>query len=127
MAYAVFKDEPQLSTSEEALKKADEAGLVDAGTGMPALEDDLSIKPCAPDIDNNSDDDLDWSMEPDRSADQRRTKDRTPEVQRLRRVIASRDRKLRSQARLDATLSCFLELHCFRAVELPIANWSACA
>jgi hypothetical protein len=79
MAYAVFNDEEKLSrsfpTTEEAMKKADEAGLVDAGAGRPALEGDLSIKPCAPDVDNNSEDDLDWVMEPDRTADQSRTED----------------------------------------------------
>jgi hypothetical protein len=43
MAYAVFKDEEKISrtfpTREQALKKADEAGLVDSGSGEPTLED----------------------------------------------------------------------------------------
>jgi hypothetical protein len=73
MAYAVFNDEEKISrtfsTREEALKKADEAGLVDSGNGEPALEDNLTIKPCAPDIDSKSDEDLDWAMEQDRSSD----------------------------------------------------------
>jgi hypothetical protein len=73
MAYAVFKDEEKISrtfpTREEALKKADEAGLVDRGNGEPSLEDNLTIKPCAPDIDNKNDDDLDWAMEQDRCFD----------------------------------------------------------
>ena len=34
---------------KEALKKADEAGLVDNTEGTPVLENDLTIKPCAPD------------------------------------------------------------------------------
>jgi|tagenome__1003787_1003787.scaffolds.fasta_scaffold17867255_2 hypothetical protein len=73
MAYAVFKDEEKISrtfpTREEALKKAAEAGLVDRGNGEPSLEDNLTIKPCAPDIDNKNDDDLDWAMEQDRCFD----------------------------------------------------------
>ena len=73
MAYAVFKDEEKISrtfpTREQALKKADEAGLVDSGSGEPTLEDNLTIRPCAPDVDNKSDDDLDWAMEQDRSFD----------------------------------------------------------
>ena len=51
MAYALFRDNAKLSrtfpTREEALKKADEAGLVDNTEGKPALEDDLTVKPCA--------------------------------------------------------------------------------
>jgi len=73
MAYAIFRDEEKISrtfpTRDEALQKADEAGLVDRGNGEPALEDNLTIKPCAPDIDNKSDDDLDWAMKQDRSSD----------------------------------------------------------
>jgi hypothetical protein len=73
MAYAVFKDEEKISrtfpTREQALKKADEAGLVDRGSGELTLEGNLTIKPCAPDIDSKSDDDLDWAMEQVRSFD----------------------------------------------------------
>jgi hypothetical protein len=46
MAYAVFKDDQKLSrtfpTEKEALKKADEAGLVDNTEGTPVLENDLT-------------------------------------------------------------------------------------
>jgi hypothetical protein len=52
--------------------------LVETGNGEPALEDDLTIKSCAPDIESNGDDDLDWSMEQDRSADD--SSPRAPEV-----------------------------------------------
>jgi hypothetical protein len=48
-------------TQEEALKKADEAGLVDTTEGKPVLENDLTIKPCAPDTEPKSDEDLDWT------------------------------------------------------------------
>jgi hypothetical protein len=63
MAYAVFKDDEKLSrtfpTKDEALEKADQAGLVDTSKGKPVLEDDLTIKPCAPDSERNGDEDLD--------------------------------------------------------------------
>ena len=66
MAYAVFKDDQKLSrsfpTREETVKKADEAGLVETIDGKPVLEDNLSIKPCAPDPEHK---DLDWT--PDRT------------------------------------------------------------
>jgi hypothetical protein len=69
MAYAVFKEGVKLSrsfpTREEALRKADEAGLVEDADGKPALEGDLRIQPCAPDSETNSDDDLDWSPKKD--------------------------------------------------------------
>jgi len=68
MAYAVFKDDEKLSrtfpTKEEALEKADQAGLIDKSNGKPVLADDLTIKPCAPDPERNGDEDLDWA--PDR-------------------------------------------------------------
>jgi hypothetical protein len=64
MAYAVFKNNERLSrtfaTKEEALKKANEAGLVDNSVGQPVLEADLTIKPCEPDPERKSDEDLDW-------------------------------------------------------------------
>ncbi|MCK1653465.1 hypothetical protein IVA88_18770 [Bradyrhizobium sp. 149] len=67
MAYALFKDEEKLSrtfsTKEETLKKADDAGLVEEREGEPVLEDDLKIKPCSPDPDPHSDEDLDWTPE----------------------------------------------------------------
>ena len=70
LAYAVFKDEEKISrtfpTKEEALEKAKEAGLMDSPDGQPVLEDNLSIKPCPPDAETKSDDDLDWT--PDRPA-----------------------------------------------------------
>ena len=48
MAYAVFKGEEKLSrtfpTKEEALRKADEAGLVEKTDGEPVLEQGLEIK-----------------------------------------------------------------------------------
>ena len=59
MAYAVFKDDQKLSrtfpTKKEALKNADEAGLVDNTEGTPVLENDLTIKPCAADPERRSD------------------------------------------------------------------------
>jgi len=65
MPYAIFKDDEKLSrtfpTKEETLKKADEAGLVDTAKGRPVLEDNLTIKPCAPDPDRKGDEDLDWA------------------------------------------------------------------
>ncbi|MET4276626.1 MULTISPECIES: hypothetical protein [unclassified Bradyrhizobium] len=65
MAYALFKDDEKLSrtfsTKEETLKKADDAGLVESGGGQPRLEDDLQIKPCSPDPEARSEDDLDWT------------------------------------------------------------------
>jgi hypothetical protein len=65
MAYALFRDDAKLSrtfpTKEEALKKADEAGLVDNIEGRPVLEDDLTVKPCAPGPERESDEDLDWT------------------------------------------------------------------
>lgn len=67
MAYAVFKDGEKLSrsfpTREELLEKANEAGLVDTASNPPALEGDLTIKPCPPDPDNRSEDDLDWALD----------------------------------------------------------------
>ena len=67
MAYAVFKDDQKLSrtfpTREETVRKADEAGLVETVDGKPVLEDNLTIKPCAPDPEKG-DEDLDWA--PDR-------------------------------------------------------------
>ena len=65
MAYAVFKDDDKLSrtfpTKEEALEKADQAGLVDTSKGKPVLEDDLTIKACAADPERTGDEDLDWA------------------------------------------------------------------
>jgi len=66
MAYAVFRDDDKMgrtfSTREEALEKADEAGLVETTDGESVLEDDLVIKPCPPDNDTRSNDELDWAM-----------------------------------------------------------------
>jgi hypothetical protein len=68
MAYAVFQDDDKMgrtfSTREEALEKADEAGLVEMTDGESVLEDDLVIKACPPDCDTRSDDELDWAMNP---------------------------------------------------------------
>ena len=65
MAYAVFRDDQKLSrtfpTREKTLKKADEAGLVDTLEGKPVLEDNLTIKRCAPDPEDQGDEDLDWA------------------------------------------------------------------
>ena len=64
MPYAIFKDDEKLSrtfpTREETRKK-DEAGLVDTAEGKPVLEDNLTIKPCAPDPEREGDGDLDWA------------------------------------------------------------------
>jgi hypothetical protein len=65
MAYAVVNDEEKLGrtcpTKETTLEKADEAGLVDTVQGKPVLEDNLTIKPCAPDHERKGDEDLDWT------------------------------------------------------------------
>jgi len=65
MAYAVFKDDQKLSrtfpTKEETVKKADEAGLIETVDGKPVLEDNLTIRPCAPDPEYKGDEDLDWT------------------------------------------------------------------
>ena len=65
MAYAVFKGEEKLSrtfpTKEEALRKADEAGLVEKTDGEPVLEQGLEIQPCPADPDRKTDEDLDWT------------------------------------------------------------------
>jgi hypothetical protein len=65
MAYALFHDREKLSrtfpTKEEAMKKADEAGLVEDSAGKPVLEDDLKIKPCSPDPEPHNGEDLDWT------------------------------------------------------------------
>ena len=65
MAYALFKDDQKLSrtfpTKDETLKKAEEAGLVDTINDKPVLEDNLTVKPCAPDPEGKGDEDLDWA------------------------------------------------------------------
>jgi hypothetical protein len=65
MAYAVFQDEEKLSrtfpTKEQALKKADQAGLVENTDGEPVLEQDLQIKQCPSDPGGPSEEDLDWA------------------------------------------------------------------
>jgi hypothetical protein len=73
MAYAVFRDDQKLSrtfpTREETVKKADEAGLVDTVDGKPVLEDNLTIRPCAPDPGHTDDQDLDWAPDRPRPVD----------------------------------------------------------
>jgi hypothetical protein len=53
MPYALFEGDDQLSraypTEAEVWSHADEAGLIDKGGKIERLEDDFSIKPCAPD------------------------------------------------------------------------------
>jgi hypothetical protein len=68
MPYTIFEDEQKLSrsfpTKQDALRKADQAGLVEVDSqGKPVLEDSLSIKRCLPDLEAGSDADLDWSLE----------------------------------------------------------------
>ena len=68
MPYAIFEDDQKLSrafpSEQEALKKADEAGLVVTDDqGKPMLDNDLSIKPCPADPDVESSDDMDWALE----------------------------------------------------------------
>ncbi|WOH53809.1 hypothetical protein [Bradyrhizobium sp. sBnM-33] len=65
MPYALFEDESKVSrafpTKEEAIKKADEAGLLEIdANGKPTLVSGLTIKPCSPDEEKKSDEDLDW-------------------------------------------------------------------
>jgi hypothetical protein len=67
MPYAIFEDDQKLSrafpSEQEALQKADEAGLVvDDGQGKPVLDDDLSIRPCPPDPNVKSSDEPDWAL-----------------------------------------------------------------
>jgi hypothetical protein len=68
MPYAVFEDDEKLSrtfpTKQEALRKANDAGLVvDELRGEPVLDSNLSIRPCPPDPAVPSDEELDWSPE----------------------------------------------------------------
>ena len=76
MAYALFKDGEKLSrafpTKEEALRKADEAGLVeDEEDGRPKLQQELKIEPCPPDPQPRDDRDLDWTpQKPDSDSGQ---------------------------------------------------------
>jgi hypothetical protein len=74
MAYAIFNDNEKMSrtfpTEEEAIRKADEAGLVETNNDKQALEDDLIIMPCPPDTETKSDDELDWAMNQERPADE---------------------------------------------------------
>jgi hypothetical protein len=54
MPYALFENEARLSrafpTASDVLRCAEDCGLVvDGPDGKPRLEDDYSIKPCAPD------------------------------------------------------------------------------
>jgi hypothetical protein len=67
MPYAVFDDDLKLSrafpSKPEALRKAGEAGLVENDAhGKPVLENELTIKPCSPDRETRSNDELDWSL-----------------------------------------------------------------
>lgn len=77
MAYAIFRDGEQLSrafpTREEVLRKANEAGLVDEADGALALEDNLTIRPCPPDPETGSEDDLDWTFDQPQAGDQKKT------------------------------------------------------
>ncbi len=70
MAYALFKDGEKVSrtfpTKEEALEKADEAGLVEQAEGEKVLDDDLKIRPCPADPEPRDDAELDWT--PDKAA-----------------------------------------------------------
>ncbi|MDA9545687.1 hypothetical protein ACM43_14930 [Bradyrhizobium sp. CCBAU 45321] len=65
MAYALFKDGDKMSrtfpTKEEALEKADEAGLVEHAEGEVVLEDELKVRPCPADPEPRDDADLDWT------------------------------------------------------------------
>ena len=70
MAYALFKDGEKVSrtfsTKEEALEKADEAGLVEQAGGEAVLEDELKIRSCPADPEPHDDAVLDWT--PDKPA-----------------------------------------------------------
>jgi hypothetical protein len=55
------KTEPDLFNERGNAEKADDAGLVESSGGQPRLEDDLKIKPCSPDPEPGSEDDLDWT------------------------------------------------------------------
>lgn len=76
MAYAIFRDGEKLSrafpTREEVLRKANEAGLVDEADGALALEENMTIRPCPPDPETSSDDDLDWTLEQDQPGDHKK-------------------------------------------------------
>jgi hypothetical protein len=73
MPFALFDRDQKLSrafpSKREALQKADEAGLVVTDiNGKPVLENELTIKPCPPDEETGSNDELDWSLEEPESA-----------------------------------------------------------
>jgi hypothetical protein len=65
MPYALFEKDDKMSrafaTKEKVLKKADEAGLVDSVDGTLVLENDLSIRQCAAEPEQGTDEELDWA------------------------------------------------------------------
>jgi hypothetical protein len=68
MPYAVFEDDEKLSrafpTEKEALRKADEAGLVvDESNGKLVLDSGLAIRSCSSDLKAGIGDELDWPVE----------------------------------------------------------------
>jgi hypothetical protein len=95
MVYAIFNDNEKMShsfpTEEEAIKKADEAGLVETNNDKQALEDDLISKPCPPDTDTKSDEELDWAMNQERPADEHSSEYCIPKIKGLRLVIEIRE------------------------------------
>jgi hypothetical protein len=68
MPYALFENEAKLSrafaTASDVLRCAEDCGLVvDGPDGKPRLEDDYSIKPCAPDAGQDVEPALDRSLQ----------------------------------------------------------------
>jgi hypothetical protein len=68
MPYALFEKEAKLSrafpTATDVWRCAEDCGLVvDHGDGKPRLEDDYSIKPCAPDPRQDGHLTSDWTLE----------------------------------------------------------------
>jgi hypothetical protein len=68
MPYALFEKEAKLSrafpTATDVWRCAEDCGLVvDNGDGQPRLEDDYSIKPCAPDPRQDGELTSDWTLE----------------------------------------------------------------
>jgi hypothetical protein len=70
--------EPGLSTATDVWRCAEDCGLVvDGADGKPRLEDDYSIKPCAPDPGQDAEPGSDRSLQKTRPAAER---NRLPEV-----------------------------------------------
>ena len=68
MPYALFENESKLSrafpTATDVWRCAEDCGLVvDGADGKPRLEDDYSIKPCAPEPGLDGEPARDWAVQ----------------------------------------------------------------